>query len=109
MISNLSTLIDTFKQMNDNGWDTGGYLKWGFYFFDIYQRHLMAVFDELKGSGYNLEQLEEMDDGLWQLYVTKIDILTPEKLHKRNIAFNELAQYCNVQLYDGWDVERVGV
>jgi hypothetical protein len=35
------------------------------------------------------------------------EILTPEKLHKRNIAFNELARHCEVELYDGWAVEKL--
>jgi hypothetical protein len=51
------------------------------------------------------EKIEE--DNLWQLCVYKIDIISePEKLHRRNIAFNELASYCGNVLYDGWDVER---
>ena len=43
------------------------------------------------------------------LTVSKIDILTAEKLHKRNIAFNELAKFCGIDLYDGWDVEKLEV
>ncbi|GAA3934944.1 hypothetical protein GO495_15045 [Chitinophaga oryziterrae] len=41
-----------------------------------------------------------LNNGGWRLYVT-------EKLHKRNLAFNELADYCEVGLYDGWDVEKM--
>lgn len=109
MTPNLNRLVDTFSKMNRDGFDTAGYLKWGFFFLDMSKERLLDVFKELHSSGYNLVSLEEKDNELWQLYVTKIDIMTPEKLHKRNIAFNELAQHCNIQLYDGWDVERVKV
>jgi len=47
-----------------------------------------------------------VNDTEWTLHASKIDTLTPELLHKRNIAFNELADYCEVSLYDGWDVEK---
>ncbi len=107
MTSDINRLTHTFRNMNSDGFDTAGYLKWGFFFVDTNKEHLLAVFEELQGSGYNLGSIGEREGGLWQLYVTKIDILTPEKLHKRNLAFNELAQYCSVQLYDGWDVERI--
>lgn len=107
MISDLGRLIRTFKKMNISGFDITTNLKWGFFFLDMNKDRLLAVFDELQGSGYNLESMEEKEGGLWQLYVTKVEILTPEKLHKRNLAFNELAEHCSVQIYDGWDVERV--
>jgi len=56
----------------------------------------------------NLTSLERTDESnLWTLYVTKIDILSPEKLHKRNLAFDHLADHCCVELYDAWDVEKI--
>lgn len=61
----------------------------------------------MKDHDYKIEKLERDEDDEWTLQVSKVDVLTPEKLHKRNIAFNELAEYCNVSLYDGWDVEEV--
>jgi hypothetical protein len=109
MVSDLNRLIQTFKNMNSDGFDTTGALKWGFFFIDTKKERLTKVFGELCEHEYNLEGIEKTRDGLWQLYVTKIDTLTPEKLHERNFAFNELAEYCNVQLYDGWDVEKATV
>ena len=93
--------------MSDDGFDITKPLKWGFFFFDSYRAKLLKVYDELKEQGYKQEDLNRTDDGEWRLYVSKIDTLTPEKLHKRNIAFNELAQYHDVTLYDGWDVEKL--
>jgi hypothetical protein len=44
---------------------------------------------ELKDHRYDLEKLEQLDTGEWMLHVSMIDILTAEKLHKRNVVFNE--------------------
>jgi hypothetical protein len=42
---------------------------------------------------------------IWQLCTTKKEILLADKLHRRNIAFDELAKYMNGE-YDGWDVSK---
>ena len=107
MISSLDNLLDMFKKMNDIGFNTSAPLKWGFYFVDADKGKLQSVFNVLKDNNYLLEDIYLSDDKNWTLHVSKIDILTPEKLHKRNNAFNELADYCNVELYDGWNVEKI--
>ncbi len=90
-----------------DGFDTTEPLKWGFYFFDSDKIKLEALYEELKAHEYKLEDLNLMEDKEWRLFVSKVDVLTPEKLHRRNVAFNELADHCSVSLYDGWDVERL--
>ncbi len=107
MTSNLDNLIETFDKMKADGFDTNAPLKWGFYFVDINKEKLQNVFNELKDNNYILENIYLTDDNNWILFASKIDTLTPEKLHKRNIAFNTLADFCEVTLYDGWDVEKV--
>jgi len=107
MQTDLGRLENTFKQMASDGFDVNGPLKWGFFFFDSDKSKLIKVFDELKDHGYQQEDLNQLEDDEWRLFVSKVDILTPEKLHKRNIAFNELAEHCDVALYDGWDVEKL--
>ncbi len=94
--------------MVKNGWDTNSPMKWGFFFYDKDKENLHAVYAELEESGYTLEDIYQVEDNdnYWTLNATKIDTLTPEKLHKRNLAFNDLADYCGVKCYDGWDVER---
>lgn len=107
MVSDLERLEVIFNKMADDGFDISEPLKWGFFFFDKDKSKLNDVFNELKDHGYKKEDVNQMEDNEWRLFVTKIDILTPEKLHKRNIAFNELAEHCEVSLYDGWDVEKL--
>jgi hypothetical protein len=108
MNSNLDNITHIFDQMAYNGWDTSGNLKWGFFFVDASKEKLVAVYKELEEKDYVLEDIYLTEDNRWTLQVSKIDTLTPEKLHKRNLAFNELVQYCGAELYDGWDVERLG-
>ena len=109
MIPNLDNLIELFHKMQADGFDTNSPLKWGFYFVDTDKEKLKRVFLELKDKNYILEKIYLVDDSdtEWTLHASKIDTLTPEKLHKRNMAFNELADYCKVSLYDGWDVEKI--
>ena len=107
MNSSIERLEIMFEKMLQDGFDTVKPLKWGFYFFDSNRDKLYKVYEELKDKEYKLENIIQMDDGLWRLFVSKVDTLTPEKLHKRNVAFNELAEYCSVSLYDGWDVEKL--
>jgi hypothetical protein len=108
MQSNLNNIQTLFDKMAQDGFDTNGDLKWGFFFIHRQKEGLEKVFNELKDHGYKLEKLEQLDIKEWMLYVTKIETLAAEKLHRRNIAFNELAEFCEVDLYDGWDVERLG-
>ena len=103
MECNFERLVEMFALMNGDGLDTNQPLKWGFFFMDPAPEPLRCVFKELEGFDYNLERLEQCDDGTWVLEVSKCEVLSAEKLHRRNQAFNELADYCGAELYDGWD------
>jgi hypothetical protein len=109
MLSNLDDLESLFKKMNNEGFDTSLELRWGFYFVDPNRDKLETIFSELSDKGYCLEKIYKADsnDSFWTIHVSKVDILTAEQLYKRNLAFNELAIYCQVELYDGWDVEKL--
>ena len=108
MKADLPQLQDIFLQMAIDGFDTNNSLKWGFYFVHSNKVQLVELYAELIDHNYVMEELRLDEEKDWWLHVSKIDTLTPEKLHKRNLAFNELASGCGVELYDGWDVERLG-
>ncbi|SEI49376.1 Regulator of ribonuclease activity B [Dyadobacter sp. SG02] len=55
--------------------------------------------------GYQMDSLEKVDRH-WQIFLHKIDTLSPEKMCRRNLAFNELAKSLDVD-YDGWDIEHI--
>ena len=79
----------------------------GIFFVDPNRDKLETIFSELSDKGYCLERsIKLIQWFFWTIHVSKVDILTAEQLYKRNLAFNELAIYCQVELYDGWDVEK---
>ncbi|MBO2009449.1 ribonuclease E inhibitor RraB [Hymenobacter negativus] len=107
MNASLESVKEMFHKMEADGWNTSSALKWGFFFFDKDRDKLLDVLFELEESSYRIEEIHQADSGDWVLQVSKIDTLTPEKLHRRNLAFNELATHCGVELYDGWDVGKI--
>lgn len=107
MQTDLNNIQFSFDKMGKDGFDITSELKWGFFFFNNNVESLKKVYEELKDHNYTLEKLEEIDPGEWKLQVSKNEISSADKLHRRNIAFNELAEYCDVDLYDGWDVEKI--
>jgi hypothetical protein len=108
MECNEDSIKKMFARMTSDGWDTTKPLKWGFVFMHNEPEALRSVVKELDGHTYAIDRFEENEDGLWVLAVSKNEVLTPEKLHRRNLAFNDLASYCGVALYDGWDVGPIG-
>lgn len=105
MNSNLKNLKTIFLQMKGNGFDTDKPLKWGFYFVHDKRENLEYLVNELNSHDYDLEKLVFQHKS-WTLMVSKVTILTPYELHKKNLEFNELAEKHQVSLYDGWDVEK---
>jgi len=104
---NLAQLQQIFNAMSKDGFDVNGALKWTFYFIDNDKARLEKVYNELKDYKYVMESVDQDENGDWTLKVSKIDILDAEKLYRRNLAFNELANYTQIKVYDGWDVERM--
>jgi len=93
--------------MKNDGWDVSKDLKWGYFFFDKNRENLIKLFELIKDRNYTVESLHQNDSDYWVLYISKIETHTPESLHNRNMAMNELAEFLNVELYDGWEVEPI--
>jgi len=102
MISN-NHFKNVFDDLIDNGFQVQDPLTWSFFFFSEKKSNLQHVINELEG--YDYVTIITKFNKEYKLVANKIDILTPEKLEKRNIAFAELADYCDV-LYDGWEVSK---
>ena len=105
MIANEENINIMFSKMKDEGWDTSKPLKWGFYFYSKLEDNLKEVYSELVDHDYHVEHVSESEDKEWVLHVSKQETLTSDKLHRRNIAFNELAEAYD-SYYDGWDVDK---
>jgi len=100
-----NTYIKIFEELRKEGWDTDSQLKWSFFFLDKDKKKLMLVFNELINSDYKLNDLKKSSK-IWRLHLVKYEKLTPEKLYKRNLAFDELASYFDIECYEGWEVSR---
>ncbi len=108
MNCSLERLLAMFAMMEADGFNASTTMKWGFFFVHSSEEPLNAVFAELKNHNYTFESLHQADSGKWVLQVSKTEVLSAEKLHRRNMAFNDLAEHCGVELYDGWDVGKPG-
>ena len=107
MIPDLESVESLFARMRADGVDVTQPLCWGFYFVAAAREPLERVYAELVDHGYFVTALrpaEDGDDG-WRLHVSKTEVLAADKLHRRNIAFNELAAHCDADEYEGWDVD----
>ena len=91
--------------MENEGWKIQEPLIWGFFFFSNKKENLHSVFSELEDHGYIIKSIHKNEDNEWVMQASKIESLTPDKLHRRNIAFNELAEVHD-SYYDGWDVGK---
>ena len=108
MTWNQDSILTAFEKLSNEGWNMKEPLKWGFTFYAISENELHNVFSELQEFNYQIEELKERPDlNLWQLYVSKTEALQPEKLHRRNLAFQELAESLQIDSYDGWDVQKI--
>ena len=105
MKSTLANIESIFASMSREKWDIGTELLWGFYFTSHDEKKLSCISIELLPHGYVPAPLEVRDNGLWVLGLSKRESLTSEKLHGRNVSFDELATRHGVE-YDGWDVSK---
>ena len=106
MIADLASVQSAFARLAADGVDLSQPLRWSFYFADATQEALLRVFAELEDHGYSLDELRQLEDGTgWLLHVAKLEVLAADKLHRRNVSFNDLAEYCEAALYDGWEVD----
>ena len=105
MESNLESIKNIFSKMQEDGWNISKELKWGFFFVSHKEDRLKQIYEELKDREYLLESIYQADDEKWVLQASKTEILAPEKLHRRNISFNELAEHYD-SIYDRWVVGK---
>lgn len=109
METSQASIDGMYGKMAQDGWDTSGPLKWGFFFVAPTEDALKLVYSELADHDYRVESVHqnEGEDGDWTLFVSKVEVLPSDKLFRRCTAFNELAEAYDA-IFDGWDVEQAG-
>lgn len=107
MQCNLDNLTVIFESMNKDGWDCQQEMRWGFFFYNKNKANLYILAEELEQKKFITDNVIKITPTSWRLSVYKIDRHTPESLHKLNQDMNKLAISFNVDVYDGWDAERI--
>ncbi len=105
MEANQETINQTYSRMEQDGWDTKSPLKWGFFFISKEENHLKGIYSELADHHYEVEDVHQDEDADWVLQVSKVEALAADKLYRRCLAFNELAEAYQAY-FDGWDVGK---
>ena len=102
-MNELNRLIEVFENLIKDGFNLNQLMKWNFYFSDKNKETLVQVINELEGFDYTASI--KLENQFYILTTSKIEILSPEKLYNRILAFNKLILYLNGYSFDGWDVE----
>ena len=100
-------LQSTFSQMESTpGFDVTKPLVWGYFFTAKKADNLMPARAKLVSDGYDFIRLEEDENGLWWLELSRAEVHSPESLHVRNTELFNYAVTLDGVDYDGWDVTR---
>lgn len=103
----LEKVVAAFEQMLATpGFDTSKPLQWGFFFISSTSTELQNVRKELEKRGYIYVSEHQDENKHYWLELAKIEIHTPDSLHKRNLELFSFAKNFKGVTYDGWDVTR---
>ena len=109
MMIPLENLEDMFLNIREkSSWNMSGPMLWGYFFFDPDEAKLKQLADRLSAGGYRVVDVELTDDGdAYRLHAERVEVHSPQSLFERNAVLAELADECDVELYDGMDVGPV--
>jgi hypothetical protein len=100
-------VLGAFERMRTTpGFDVSRSLQWGFFFVSSSRETLSSIRSELEAKGYSYVEEHRGKDGSHWLQLAKIEIHSPESLHKRNQELFAFAAAHQGVTYDGWDVSR---
>ena len=103
----LETIVGAFEQMRSTlGFDVSRPLQWGHFFVASSSEPLRTIRSRLEASGYIYVEEHRDEKGNHWLQMAKIEVHTPESLHKRNQDLYAFASQFKGVVYDGWDVTR---
>ena len=111
--SQIETLEQAFHKMLDAGWDTNGYLLWGYFFVDADLSKLRLLRKRLEPFGYRFVRVFKLEaegkrlPGEYMLHLERVESHRPETLATRNVELSQFASECGVRDYDGWDTGPV--
>jgi hypothetical protein len=103
----LEKILGAFEQMRATpGFDVSKPLQWGFFFISSSREAFASVRSTLEERGYAYVEEHRAKDGNYWLQLSRLEIHTPQSLHKRNQELYSFALEFRGVTYDGWDVTR---
>ena len=103
----LDKVVGAFEQMRSTpGFDVSRPLQWGYFFVAPTQEPLAAIRSALEPNGYVYVESHVDPKGKHWLQLARVEVHTPESLHKRNQELFLFAPNFGGATYDGWDVTR---
>jgi hypothetical protein len=103
----LPNMQAAFERMRtDAGWDTNDKLFWGYYFLDHDHKKVERFGNELKKEGYEIVEVRKTEGDLFLLHAEEHVAHSPESLFQQCHTLAKLATDNNIEVFDGWDVEK---
>lgn len=99
----IENIQEIFSQMENNGIYTNQSLLYGYFFTDKNVVNLEKAKTTLLKNGFDFADLYE-NEGIYWLHMERIEIHNPDSLFELNKELYQLADYYNLQTYDGFDV-----
>lgn len=105
-LPNLQVAFDRMK--SEAGWDTNDKLYWGYYFLDHDLKKLEAFGGKLEKEGYQIVEVRKVEESsLFILHAEENIVHSPESLFEQCHKLTKLAQKNKIEVFDGWDVEKI--
>ena len=82
-------------------------LYWGYYFLDHDNRKLEAFGKVLKKEGYRVVEVRKTEGELFLLHAEEHVTHSADSLFKQCHKLAQLAKEHNMEIFDGWDVEKI--
>lgn len=104
----LERMQKAYKQMREHaGWDLSQKMFWGYYFLDKNHNKLENFSNALKTMGFETVEIRQINgESLFLLHVEEHAAHTVESLFNQCQKLAQLANDNNIQIFDGWDVEK---
>lgn len=101
----------TFEKMKHEAkWDMNQKMFWGYYFLDHDVQKLEKFGKKLEKSGYRIVEIRNTGkDNLFILHAEEHVFHSAESLFKQCHKLAELATENDIEIFDGWDVEKINM
>lgn len=98
------------KTKKEAGWDMNEKMYWGYYFLDQDVNNLKRFSDKLKELNLHVVEMRKTDrNDLFLVRAEEHAVHTAKSLFDQCNRLAELSINNNIEVFDGWDVEKVNL